>query len=555
MSAPVERDRRETEGDRPMEASVETSSTTVARPGELFSRESSGFVRVGTPWRMLLMNVANIGVAYIMFTYWIHPAVFPRSNLLYAIPIALVLAIPFNLLYAMFSATMPRTGSEYVYLTRTFHPVVGFMASFAAAMSQAFWSGIGGYWIAQLVLGPLMASYGAISGNETMASIGEWANTPSTWFWFGTIFLVLMVALNILGLRTYLRFQDINWIVGALTGALLLVLFLVASRETFTTNWNEFAASAGIPTYADTLRLAQEGGMPTGFSLRDTLGILPIIWLIAWASTYVGAEVRTPLKTQLRATVGGVILYAGIALVLLLVMARPVGIGFNQALTWLSYNPPADTNVEFYPVFMLYAGVVIQSIPMFLLVALGLVLWSYFWIPTAMMISTRAMFAWSFDRLAPEKLSAVHRRYNSPWVAVLVVAVIGEAFLILYHNNVFTFLTPALAYYFVFWLVSLAGVVFPYLKRTRPIWESSSVNWRLGRVPVMTLCGIVGLVYFTIALWFMLTNDLLFLNGSKQLWTTFAQFAVPFVLFFAMRAIRKAQGVPIDATFREIPPE
>jgi amino acid transporter len=433
--------------------------------------------------------------------------------------------------------------------------VIGFMASFAAAMSQAFWAGIGGYWIAQLVLGPLMASYGAISGNETMASIGEWANTPSTWFWFGTIFLALMAGLNILGLRTYLRFQDINWIVGAISGVLLLGLLFFTSRGSFTTGWNEYAATAGIPGYAETLRLAREGGMPTGFSLRDTLGILPIIWLIAWASTYIGAEVRTPLKTQLRATVGGVLLYGGIGFVLALAMAGSVGLGFNQALTWLSYNPPADVTVEAYPVFMLYAGIVIKSIPMFLLVAVGLVLWSYFWIPSAMMISTRAMFAWSFDRLAPEKLSAVHRRYNSPWVAVLVVAVIGETFLILYHEGVFTFLTPALAYYFVFWLVSLAGLLFPYLNKTKALWENSSVNWRIGGIPVMSICGALGLLYFSIALWFMLTNDLLFLNGRNQLWTTFAQFAVPFVLFFIVRAVRKSQGIPIDATFREIPPE
>jgi len=38
-------------------------------PGQVFSRESSGFVRVGSPWRMLLLNVANVGVVYIMFTY------------------------------------------------------------------------------------------------------------------------------------------------------------------------------------------------------------------------------------------------------------------------------------------------------------------------------------------------------------------------------------------------------------------------------------------------------------------------------------------------------
>lgn len=538
-----------------MEAEASAIGAGVARPTQLFSRESSGFVRVGTPWRMVLLNVANIGVTYIMFTYWAHPAVFPRSNLLLAIPVALALALPFNLLYAMFSGIMPRTGSEYVFLTRTFHPVIGFMASFAAAMSQAFWSGIGGYWIAQLVLGPLMASYGAISGNETVTEIGEWANKPITWFWFGTAFLILMAVLNILGLRTYLRFQDLNWIIGALTGLLLLAIFLGTSRSTFTQGWDQYAATAGVPTYAQTLELARQGGMPTGFSLRDTLGILPIIWLISWASTYIGAEVRSPLKTQLRATVGGVLLYGGIAFVLVALMARPVGIEFNQSLAWLSYNPPVDTNVEFYPVFMLYAGVIIKSVPMFLLVGLGLVLWSYFWIPSAMMISTRAMFAWSFDRLAPEKLSAVHRRYNSPWVAVLVVAVIGETFLILYHNGVFTFLTPALAYYFVFWLVSLAGLLFPYLKRTKPLWEKSAVNWRIGGVPVMSICGAFGLLYFTVALWFMLTNDLLFLNGSKQLWTTFGQFAVPFVLFFVARAIRRRQGVPIDATFKEIPPE
>ena len=524
-------------------------------PEHIFSREASGLVRVGSPWRMLLLNVANIGVVYIMFTYWAHPAVFPKSNLLIAIPIATGLAIFFNLLYGMFAAAMPRTGSEYVFLTRTFHPVVGFMASFAAAMSQAFWSGIGGYWIAQFVLGPLLASYGAVSGNKAMADLGAWANTPDTWFWFGTLFLLLMAGLNILGLRAYLRFQDVNWIVGGLTGILLLAVFFFSSQSGFQSAWDTYATSNGYPGYQQTLALARDSGMPTGFSLVDTLGIIPIIWLIAWASTYIGGEVRTPTRTQLRATVGGVLLYAGIAFVLFAAIAGVVSVEFNQALTWLSYNPPEGVTVEPYPVFMLYAGLLISNLPVFLLVAIGLVLWSYFWIPSAMMIATRAMFAWSFDRLAPEKLSEVHPRYHSPWVAVIVVAAIGEAFLILYHQGVFQFLTPALAYYVVFWLVALAGVVFPYGRNTRPIWESSPVNWRFAGIPVMTICGVVGLLYFSIGLYFMLTNALLFLNTPNQLITTAAQFVIPFVLFFVVRWYRKSQGVPIDAAFRQIPPE
>src|SRR5439155_19058676 len=182
-------------------------------PAQIFSRESSGLVRVGSPWRMLLLNFANVGVVYIMFTYWAHPAVFPQSNLLIAIPIAAALALPFNLLYGMFASIMPRTGSEYVFLSRTFHPAVGFMASFAAAMSQSFWVGIGGYWIAQFVLGPMFTSYGAVSGNTTIAAIGAWAREPNTYFMFGTVFIVLMAALNIRGLRAYPQFQDIEWVI------------------------------------------------------------------------------------------------------------------------------------------------------------------------------------------------------------------------------------------------------------------------------------------------------------------------------------------------------
>jgi amino acid transporter len=504
---------------------------------------------------MLLLNVANIGVVYIMFTYWAHPAVFPQSNLLIAIPVAASMAIFFNFLYGMFAAIMPRTGSEYVFLSRTFHPAIGFIASFAAATSQAFYVGIGGYWISQFVLGPLLSSYGAVTGDATISSIGAWASDPQTHFIFGTIFVVLVAVLNILGLRAYLRFQDINWVIGTLTGLLLIVIFLFASSSAFQAGFDRYAAATGIPSYQGTLDLARESGMPTGFSLTDTLGIIPIIWLVAWASTYIGGEVRTPVKTQLRATIGGMLLYAGIALGLFFAISRPVTTEFNQALTWLSYNYVGDQTVEAYPVFILYAGVLIDNLALFLLVGAGLVLWSYLWIPSAMLIATRAMFAWSFDRVMPDKLSAVHSRYNSPWVAVLVVAVIGESFLILYHLGVFQFLTPALAYYVVFWLVALCGVVFPFLPRTRQLLENSPVNWRVAGIPVMAICGVIGLVYFTIGLYFMLTNDLLFLNSPQQLLTTALQFIVPLVLFFAVRFYRQRQGLPIDAAFKEIPPE
>jgi hypothetical protein len=53
----------------------------------------------------------------------------------------------------------------------------------------------------------------------------------------------------------------------------------------------------------------------------------------------------------------------------------------------------------------------------------------------------------------------------------------------------------------------------------------------------------------------MLTNDLLFLNSPSQLVTTAMQFIVPLVLFFAVSFYRRRRGLPIEAAFREIPPE
>ncbi len=213
---------------------------------------------------------------------------------------------------------------------------------------------------------------------------------------------------------------------------------------------------------------------------------------------------------------------------------------------------------------MLYAGVLLHNGVLFTLIAIALVIFSYAWIPGAFLIATRAMFAWSFDRLAPEKLAEVHPRYRSPWVAVLVTAVLGELFLILYWKGVFKFLTPALAYYFVFLIVSLAGVMFPFLPKTKRLFAESSVNYRVAGIPLMSICGVLGIFYFGVSLYFMLTNALLGLNADSSflgitakwgLITTALQFVVPFALFFVARGVRRRQGVPIDVAFTMLPPE
>lgn len=530
---------------------------------QIWSRDSTGLVKLGTPYRALILNFANIGLVYIMFTYWLHPAFFPRSNLILSLVIAEIVILPFLYLYALFATAMPRTGSEYIYISRTLHPSIGFACSFAAALSQSFWTGVGGYWISTFVLSPMLTSFGTSSGNAALANLGARFAEPNIALIIASVFLWLMVWLNITGLRAYFRFQEINWWVGLATLLLTFGVLLFSSREAFVTSFNNYAQNtAGLANaYQTVISDAQAAGMQSGITVRDTLGIFAIVWLVAWASTYIGGEVQTPRKSQVWGTVGGSLLYAVCVILIAALIGKTVGFEFNAAASYLSYQAAGwwDRFAD-WPTFVFWTGLLIHNPIVLILVGLGMVLWSYFWIPSAMIIATRAIFAWSFDRLVPEKLSEVHPKYHSPYIAVIVVGLIGQLFVILYARGIFNLLLPNVAYMIVFLVVSISGIVFPYLKKTESVFNQPGVNARIAGIPVMTLCGIAGLIFFGLAFYYMLTVDGLTtavfgVDLRAGAFVLALQFIIPLALFFGLRWWRSRTGILVDTAFQTLPPD
>jgi amino acid transporter len=538
-----------------------TQSTAAGTPpasGELFSRRATGLVRLGTPWRILILNFANIGLTYIWFTYWITPGVFPQSNLFLSIAIAGIATSVFAAVLAAFSSSFPRSGGEYVYVSRTLHPSIGFACSVAAALSQCFWIGIGGFWIANLVLAPVLSAIGISTGSDTLVNWGTDLGTQGAGFVVGTIAVVLCLALNLGGLKRYFRFQTVSFVVGVLTLLVLVVGFLVSSKSGFASGINELAAAGGGSenAYDDILGGAQEAGMPGGITLHDTLGIFAVTWLLAFASTYIAGEVRSPRKTQLLGTVGGSLVYTAVALLLLAVIFKAVPAEFNKAAAWMNYNSenyyeilPAD------PTFVTWIAALVDSTILLLVIGIGLVIWSFFWLPSAMIIATRAIFAWSMERLVPSRLSDVHPRTNAPVAATLAVAIIAELFLVAYWQEWFTYLTPFLAYACIWVIVSLAGIVAAYRPSTRGFFADNVWGRKVLGIPLIALCGIVGMLYWGIAVYYAMTADLLALNTTKQILLTGAQFAIPFVAFFAIAAWRRSRGINLSAAYAELPPE
>ena len=536
------------------------SATTeaVGAHGEVYSRRATGLVRLGTPWRILILNFANIGLTYIWFTFWITPGVFPSSNLFLSIAIAGTGTAIFATVLAAFSSSFPRSGGEYVYVSRTLHPAIGFGCSVAAALSQCFWIGIGGFWIANLVLAPVLAAFSASTGSATFADWSSSMATADAGFIVGTICVGLCVLINFGGLRAYFRFQTVSFVVGVLTLLVLMGLFIFSTQDDFVSGINKLAESAGGSgtAFQDILGGAQQAGMPGGITFRDTLGIVAITWLLAFASTYIAGEVRSPRRTQLAGTVGGSVVYTVVVMLLLAAIVVPVTMGFNKAAAWMNYN--SENYYEILPLdptFVTWASALVDSTFLLVIVGLGLVVWSFFWLPSAMIIATRAMFAWSMERLVPAKLSEVHPRTNAPVMATFTVAVIAELFLIAYWQDWFTYLTPFLAYACVFGIVSIAGIVAGYKPSTRALLAQAGWDRRVAGIPIISLCGAVGLLYWGTALYFALSVDALALNTTKQIVLTLAQLLVPLVAFFAVAAWRKSRGIQLSSAYAQLPPE
>src|SRR5438874_9728182 len=103
----------------------------------VFLRKATGLVREVSLIDALIMNTLGMNVAVgAVFLFLQAPANFPNGNMLLAVVIGTVL-MAFTLLwvYSEFAAAMPRSGGDYVFVSRALHPFLGWLLSW----SQGLW--------------------------------------------------------------------------------------------------------------------------------------------------------------------------------------------------------------------------------------------------------------------------------------------------------------------------------------------------------------------------------------------------------------------------------
>ncbi|MEA2537686.1 MAG: hypothetical protein QOF11_1920 [Chloroflexota bacterium] len=516
----------------------------------VFTRASSGLVRQVRTTDVFYFGFTTIALSYIVFTILSWSA-YPGASMELATLIAIVGALGIGGTYALFAGMYPRSGGEYVFLSRTLHPLVGFALSFSFAFWQIFYFGLNGAFFAQFAVSPTLAGIATVAGSPALLDVANWFGSPTGIFAGGLFLIVTMSYLHWRGAAVYFRWQ--RWFANLAIASLAITVIVLALGAVGVLDFKlAFDGIAGAGSYAKVIADGTTAGtLPAApFDLGATLNFVlwPAfsIWFAITATAFSG-EVKNVQRGMLLGVVSSQILTGLVFVVLMFLYRSAFG---NDFLLAASAGTPVNAP-PFVPVFTaILAGNPILSI----LMGIWVLAIALFVGGTVVPYATRALLAWGIDGMAPSKLADVNDRYHSPHWAIAVTAVIATVFLALYaFSTALTIVSGFFAFALSFTVVCIWGAVFPYARRE--LFENSPIAKRVAGIPLITITGVVGGVFSLFGL-YRLTQDTVFtLDQGVAVIGAFVVIAIGAVWYLAATAYRRSQGVDVAARYREIPIE
>lgn len=101
--------------------------STSSEGNPIFVRQATGLVRQISGLEALGMSINQMGLLYVFNVVAFTPAFYPSANPLLGPVVGLLLVLPIVGIYILFSIGIPRTGGDYVWVSRVFNPGIGFI--------------------------------------------------------------------------------------------------------------------------------------------------------------------------------------------------------------------------------------------------------------------------------------------------------------------------------------------------------------------------------------------------------------------------------------------
>ncbi len=534
-----------------------------------FVRNATGLVREFSALDTLL--IASAMVFALVFTTnqfaWFYGNT-DGANLTLSL---LVAAIPFVFLmisYYVISLVIPRTGSDYVWVSRIFSPSIGFAWALLYMFVVFFVAYVGEIAAYSSAFGTILGTSGILSSSASLTNLGTFLSTARGAFELAVLFTILFGLFAVFGTRFVKGVIYGSWIAAIIGIIVMWVILGITSQATFQTHWDQMLVSSlgSNSSYSNLYNNALSLKAPIySGGYANLLIALPLASLFLFGGNYIsgfGGEIKNIRKTIPIALFLSLIFGIIFWVITSQLTINTVGANWITAVGWTwdnfagtahyalssAPNQPLLLAVAAYP----NTGLIYLFFVMYLVGSIA-PLFAYFWIPT------KYFFSWSFDRAVPSKFSNMSQRFNTPYWSVL--AIVALAIILSYVYDITgwstTFTVGSVVWGAAYVIPGLALMVFPFVKKNLFEQAPGFVKAKVGGFPLISLVGLATAVGFAYLAYIGYTSPAVttVAYASFGFELLAAVVVIGFVVYFASKYFYKSRGVDISLAYKEIPPE
>jgi len=559
----------------------------------LFVRRASGLVRTIGPFTAFMIVFTHtvgggIHKLAVIASYSSPGAFIPYSFLVTGLLAGLTTAF----VYTVMGSMMPRTGGDYIFITRGLSPALGFIASWGFWFTEVLSFGIIAWYSIDFFATALTAGGIALKSTDWLNAAQWVASTEAHWI-LGILFVLIFSIIALFGMRVYgwlINILGTLAIIGCITNLIILAGWGFAPGASVA-GWNRiYGQGAYEKIVQKAFQMSDNPAFPVApFSWSDTMRAgIGAIWAYIGitAAVYVGGELKSPTASLLIAQVLGTVLIMSyyITLPFLVYSAWVVPqdvlqkVGAMPVLQKLGVPPDRVYFTALYqflmdqlgpaevakllgiPQNMLMPGGVVVTYTVALLppelawfqvlnaTLVGIVLLKD--IPAFFVVCSRMIFAWAFDRFFPEVFAAVNARFHSPHWAIALVLIGGIAGVLLniLSGEWLASVDTTMLYQFSVMCGALAGAVLPYLRAD--LYEKSPLKVEIGKVPLLS---IIGALAFAVNFYFLIVAGG-WLSIEKDLVMQSAWMGIGAYIFLGFLIYNQKRGIDVKTIYTEIPP-
>src|SRR5712692_8009547 len=239
--------------------------STVSSSTSLFVRNATGLVRELSPFDAfnLVFSAVLIPIG-ITQVFSFAPTFWPGANLLLSYLLSIPLVFCFGMVYLYFTVAMPRSGGDYVWVSRVLGPGVGFIANLSLTFVFTTWISFNFTTILTL----MVPSLGYVAGFT-------WNPDQLTQFLIATVLTIIFAGLMMLGTKRVARYMAYSFAVVWLALIKKLIGLAITGHDAFVANFNTQSGT--------TIQQVTSAASKAGFSAGGALDWAGTIFAMIYA--------------------------------------------------------------------------------------------------------------------------------------------------------------------------------------------------------------------------------------------------------------------------------